>query len=173
MERFGNGIVSVLFDTSDDEVDLSLVEEWKAKIFRGPLGKIDNQEEASNADNGSEDSLKDENPPPAGNARENARDDIWIGLGWAVMLTPPCWSRAVVFQLGETVGQDSRESGRHGSDEVENSISLLEVVAWIPAAEKVCTTWEETSLENTKDQSDDDQISPLLDEATAHHSDAP
>ena len=58
---------------------------------------------------------------------------------------------AKAVHFGETVREDTREGRRHGSNQVENSIALLEVEAWIPAAQEVRTRREEASFENAED----------------------
>ena len=55
------------------------------------------------------------------------------------MLTHPLGSRAMVLQLRETIGEDTGEGGGHGTNEIENGVSLLEFVSRIPAAEKIRT----------------------------------
>ena len=71
------------------------------------------------------------------------------------------------MHLEETVGKDAGEGGRHATDEVKDSISLLEVVAGIPAAEEVGAAGEETSLEDTENKAERNHLSPVLDEAEA------
>jgi hypothetical protein len=66
--------------------------------------------------------------------------------------------------LHETISQDTGESRGHASNEIEYSVSLLEIVTWVPCAEEVGTTREETSLKYTEDNSETHHNSPVGDE---------
>src|SRR6202012_1721359 len=152
VELFGDCIVPVLLDPGNHEVDLLLVQELEAKRVCGLFGEVDNENVASESNKAGEDSLEDENPSPTGNARENARFDIWVRRGRAVMLAPPFGPRSVVLQLGEAVGKDSGERRRHGPDQIEDGVSLLEFEARVPTREQVGASWEKARFKDTKNQ---------------------
>jgi hypothetical protein len=67
--------------------------------------------------------------------------------------------------LEETVGKDTGESGGHATNEVENGISFLQLVTWVPAAKQVRTAREETGLEDTEDDTEADHLGPGLKKA--------
>lgn len=52
-------------------------------------------------------------------------------------------------------------------------VGLLLEELTVPAGQEVCATWKETSLEDTQNESQWDHLVPSLDEAKAHHRDAP
>ena len=88
------------------------------------------------------------------------------------MLSKAC-SGAETVHLEEAVGEDPGEGGCHTSDEIEDSITLLELVARIPTAEEISTAWEETCFENAEDDSEPDHRCPDFDKAEANRESAP
>ena len=137
----GFNIVPILLDPGAHKVDFALVQEFQAESAHGVLGKVDNDEVGSDAEDASKDTLEDEDPAPSGDSGEDSRWGSWVGFGWAVVLSPPDGAGAVVLQLTESVGKDTGKGRGHGSDEVEDGIALLKLVARIPAAEKIGTAW--------------------------------
>lgn len=55
------------------------------------------------------------------------------------MLAPPGRPRAVILELTEAVRENTSERRCHRTDEIKDSIALLQFVPGIPAAEKVGT----------------------------------
>ena len=49
----------------------------------------------------------------------------------------------------------------------------MKFISWVPAGEQVCTTWEETSLEHTEDESERNKRDPCFDKTKGNHSDTP
>lgn len=81
--------------------------------------------------------------------------------------------RAVVLQLGEAECQNAGKGRSHAADEVENGITLLQVVSGIPTAQQVCATWKETGLEHSENETERNEISPFGNESKADHGDTP
>jgi hypothetical protein len=132
--------VSIFLDSGAHKVDLALVQELQAESAHSLLWEIDNDKIGTNTKNTGKNAFEDEDPAPSRNAGQNTG---WAGriiLGRTIVLAPPNWSRAVVLELAEAIGKNTSEGRGHGSDQVENSIALLELIARIPAGKKISTT---------------------------------
>ena len=56
------------------------------------------------------------------------------------------------IHLEESVCEDTGESRGHAADQVEDCITLLEIVSGVPAAQEIRTAGEEASFENSEDE---------------------
>jgi hypothetical protein len=66
--------------------------------------------------------------------------------------------------LHDSVREDTRYSGGHTADEVENCVQLLQFKACVPAGKQVRTAGEESSFKNTEDDAESEHLVPFLDE---------
>jgi hypothetical protein len=71
------------------------------------------------------------------------------------------------IQLHETVRKNASKSGCHTSNEIEYSVSLLKLKTWVPCTEEIDAAGIETSLEATKNDTEDSHCLPALDKAKA------
>lgn len=67
--------------------------------------------------------------------------------------------------MHQAVCEDTGESRRAGTDQVEGRVALLELEAGVPGRHEVYAAGEETSLENTENYAQSDHLSPVLDES--------
>lgn len=73
----------------------------------------------------------------------------------------------------EAVCEDTREGGGHGTQQVEDRIALLQLEARIPARQQIGAARKESSLKDTKDESQTDHLRPVRQKTKADHCGAP
>jgi hypothetical protein len=77
------------------------------------------------------------------------------------------------FHLHKAVGQNTATGRGTASNDVKDTVSLLDIVARVPGADKEDTSGEEARLKDTQDQSEADHLSPGLREAKANFHNSP
>jgi len=125
------------------------------------IGKIGNRHGAYDGDDAGQKALQDEDPAckglaqvsdhgfyssvhepsPASDAGLNAARSCRILRGRTVVLAVSRAQIAMPMQLTKAVCEDTRKSRSHTTNEVEDSIALLEVVAWVPAGQQIGTSY--------------------------------
>ena len=87
---FREGIVAILLDAGNDEVDLGFVEELLAHAgLVGELGEVDDEIPSNQANGDCNDTLEDENPAPARETRAEGDGGCGLSLGGTVVNTEP------------------------------------------------------------------------------------
>lgn len=106
--------MAVLLNTGDNEVNLSLVQELLAHArLVSKLGEVDDEVPSNQADDDSDDTLKDEDPPPASETGAKGDRSSGLGLGGTVVDTEPGSSLyTVTLKQGEQVAENAGEGGR-------------------------------------------------------------
>ena len=176
VEWLCDSILTILLDTSNDEVGLLLVQEAQSErlaLVGSVLWEIGDSESSDDCNYAGDQTLHNEDPSPACNALHDTRLECWVGLCWAVVLTVVLAKISEAVHLEEAICEDTRESRRQATDEVEHGVALLQIVSGVPARKEVGTSGEETSLEDTKNETKWDHLSPGLQEAEGDHSDTP
>lgn len=127
--------MAIFLDTGDNEVDLSLVEELLAHArLVGQLREVNDEVPTDEANDDGNDTLEDEDPAPARQAGTEGNRSSRLSLGRAVMDTEPGSSLdTVTLEKREEVTEDAGEGRRQHTDEEEDSVALLELVALVPA----------------------------------------
>lgn len=81
--------------------------------------------------------LHDENPPPSADTGHDAARRIGLLLRGTVVLAESRSKVAEAVHVREAVGENAREGGGHGAQEVEDGVALLKLKSRIPAREEV------------------------------------
>lgn len=61
-EWFGNGVVAIFLNSSDDECGFLLVKEFQTKAFGGQFWKVDDEKKGNDGHDAGSSTLKDEDP---------------------------------------------------------------------------------------------------------------
>lgn len=90
VEFFRQGIVAILFNAGDNEVDFLLVEELLAHTrLVGKLREVDNEIPSNETDNDGDNTLEDEDPAPARETGTERHRSGWCSLGGTAVNTKP------------------------------------------------------------------------------------
>lgn len=85
----------------------------------------------------------------------------------------PAPNMGQTLHLHQTIGEDTSKGRSAGTDHIEDSITLLEIVAGVPGGQEIDRAWEETSLEDTKEDTETEHLSPLVDKSEANEKASP
>lgn len=161
-------VIPIFIDSTDNERDLVLVEELPVILVKSAVRKVDEEQDAENSGSDGHQTEDDENPSPTLQAADTILHDRCLARK-----TEGRKGAEESYHLLEAVREDTRKARGNQSQAIEAGITLLHVVPRIPGGDEVDATGEVTSFEETQDQSQRDQLPPMIDETEADHDHAP
>ena len=69
------------------------------------------------------------------------------------------------LHLHQTIGEDTSKGRSAGTNHIEDSITLLKIVAGVPGGQEIDCAWEKPCLEDTKEDTETEHLSPLVDKS--------